>query len=197
MSHFDFLEKIAEGFVIEAYNSTKGRVVDHMQLDSYDLSRIERALREMKGEEAPSSGARGHHASPATVSGKKRNMREAELEHDGRLAEHELNTTEKHALLDAEDAVLLGLITEEYRANSLFCGAGKLCRFATRNKEKKCGEQCKGTQEARAKCSNFCAHPKCKRGYHASCYSVMHRLVEFTELPALPEKRPKKKQKSA
>ena len=30
MPHLDFLEKIAEGFVIEAYNSTKERECDHM-----------------------------------------------------------------------------------------------------------------------------------------------------------------------
>lgn len=79
MPHLDFLEKIAEGFVVEAYNSTKERACDHMHLDAYDLSRIERALAEMKGDAPPSSGAQGT-PSPSTsaLTGKKCNMIEAE-----------------------------------------------------------------------------------------------------------------------
>ena len=57
MSHLRFLEMIAEGFVIEAYNSTKS--TGHMSLAAYDLPRLERALSEMRGEEPPSEGARG------------------------------------------------------------------------------------------------------------------------------------------
>eukprot|EP00966_Prymnesium_polylepis_P323290 7379498-Prymnesium_polylepis.2 len=65
MSHLDFLEKIAEGFVIEAYNSTKEKGYNskpeqkQMKLDAYDLSMLERALEEMRGTAAPSDGAHG------------------------------------------------------------------------------------------------------------------------------------------
>mmetsp|Transcript_71750 Transcript_71750/g.215668 ORF Transcript_71750/g.215668 Transcript_71750/m.215668 type:complete len:171 (+) Transcript_71750:221-733(+) len=54
-THLDFLEKIAEGFVIEAYNSTKEKGYNskpeqkQMKLDAYDLSMLERALEEMRG----------------------------------------------------------------------------------------------------------------------------------------------------
>uniref|UniRef100_A0A7S3FGQ3 Uncharacterized protein n=1 Tax=Haptolina ericina TaxID=156174 RepID=A0A7S3FGQ3_9EUKA len=55
----DFLEKIAEGFVIEAYNSTKEKGYDsklkekQMKLDAYDLPMLERALEEMRGKKPP------------------------------------------------------------------------------------------------------------------------------------------------
>ena len=62
MSHLDFLEKIAEGFVVEAYNSTKTRDGDKLGLDSYNLDRLEQALREMRGEAPPSSKAMGSQA---------------------------------------------------------------------------------------------------------------------------------------
>lgn len=67
MSHFDFLQKIAEGFVIEAYNSTKNRE-DEISLESYSLKQIERAMAEMRGLEQPSSKALGTGAAagPAT-----------------------------------------------------------------------------------------------------------------------------------
>ena len=57
MEHFDFLEKIAEGFVIEAYNSKKKNASDQIDLYAYNLQIIERALAELRGEEPPSSGA--------------------------------------------------------------------------------------------------------------------------------------------
>ena len=44
MSHLDFMEKIAEGFVIEAYNSKKRKAEDHIDLRAYDLGRLERAM---------------------------------------------------------------------------------------------------------------------------------------------------------
>jgi hypothetical protein len=197
MPHLDFLEKIAEGFVIEAYNSTKSRAVDHMHLDAYNLSQIERALAEMRGDEPPSAGAQGQ-SSPATTAtvGKKRNVHEAEVDQDGRLAEHELQGPVPHTLIDAEDAVLLGFMSESYRANGLYCTAGPLCRFARRNKTTKCGEGSAREQSARSKCSSYCMHPRCRRGFHASCHAVVHRIIEFTELPTLPDQKiPSKKQK--
>ena len=65
MSHFDFLEKIAEGFVIEAYNSTKKKAEQHIKLDAYNLERLERAIAEMRGDAAPSGQARGDGPSAA------------------------------------------------------------------------------------------------------------------------------------
>lgn len=69
MSHFDFLEKIAEGFVIEAYNSTKKKAEHHIKLDAYNLERLERAMAEMRGDAAPSGQARGEGSSAAAAHG--------------------------------------------------------------------------------------------------------------------------------
>ena len=66
MSHLDFLEKIAEGFVIEAYNSTKRKDNDRMCLDAYSLQQLERACAEMRGEEAPSTQAQGERGRPGS-----------------------------------------------------------------------------------------------------------------------------------
>lgn len=175
MAHLEFLEKIAEGFVIEAYNSTKDAASNMMSLNSYDLTRIERALAEMRGEQPPSKGAMGM-AAPSTVVGVKRKIA-AVVQADGRLAAHELDGDEKHALIDACDAVQLGLITDGHRKNSLFC-AYKFCYWAAQNKKQRCGENCSREQEGRAKCQLFCKHPRCMRGYHASCWSISHGLCE-------------------
>ena len=59
MSHLDFLEKIAEGFVIEAYNSTKSHDSDRISLRAYNLDTLEQALSEMRGDAAPSAGGQG------------------------------------------------------------------------------------------------------------------------------------------
>ena len=76
ISHLDFLEKIAEGFVIEAYNSMKDQKKPdtHMRLEAYSLQQLERACAEMRGKEAPSSqaqGERGQPGSSASASGMK------------------------------------------------------------------------------------------------------------------------------
>ena len=63
MTHLDFMEKIAEGFVIEAYNSTKSRNPDKISLQAYDLGMLERAMSEMRGAAPPSAGAQGAAAS--------------------------------------------------------------------------------------------------------------------------------------
>ena len=175
MPHLDFLERIAEGFVIEAYNSTKDAASQMMSLRAYDLQRIERALAEMRGELPPSAGARGEGA-PASVVGVKRKIA-AVVQANGQLAEHELDGDEKHALIDGCDAVSLGLINENYRKNGMFCSY-KFCYWAAQNKKQRCGEGMAREQEGRAKCQLFCKHPRCKRGYHASCWSIAHGLCE-------------------
>ena len=68
MSHLDFLEKIAEGFVVEAYNSTKRDDSDRISLRSYNLDMLEQALSEMRGDAAPSPGAQGASAAAQTGS---------------------------------------------------------------------------------------------------------------------------------
>ena len=57
MTHLDFMEKIAEGFVIEAYNSTKAAECDCISFRAYNLQMLERAIAEMRGAAPPSSGA--------------------------------------------------------------------------------------------------------------------------------------------
>jgi len=52
--------------VIEAYNSTKKKEESKIKLDSYNLDRVERALDELRGAAAPSSGARGDQATAAS-----------------------------------------------------------------------------------------------------------------------------------
>lgn len=115
-------------------------------------------------------------AAPSTVLGVKRKIA-AVVQADGRLAAHELDGDEKHALIDACDAVQLGLITDGYRKNALHC-AYKFCFWAAQNKKQKCGEKCSREQEGRAKCQLYCMHPRCKRGYHASCWSISHGLCD-------------------
>ena len=197
MTHLIFLEKIAEGFVIEAYNSTKKKDSDKMALDSYDLTRLERALAELRGDEAPSSGASGAggrgtpgSATPGSAKGSatpgssgraggqgvKRKLK-AEVLDDGALAEHQLVGEEKHALIDGKDAVDRGFITESYRTKSMFC-AYKFCKIAAENKDTKCGEASARVQAGRAKASTYCMHPDCRRGYHATCWSLAHRLLD-------------------
>ena len=64
MSHFDFIEKIAEGFVIEAYNSTKTEVGNKINLHAYTDKQLQRALEEMRGAEPPSKAATGVSGGP-------------------------------------------------------------------------------------------------------------------------------------
>lgn len=182
MTHLDFLEKIAEGFVIEAYNSAKARDAQKMKLDAYDLQMIERALSEMRGDAEPSDGAQGNAATPQTAptQSKKRNMMEAEVDKDGRLLQHELQgdaPLNGHALIDAATAIDLGLITSSHAEKSLYCSY-KFCYKAAKNKAQKCGEGCQNEQKARALCKSICKHPRCKRGFHPTCWSKAHRLIE-------------------
>ena len=182
MAHLDFLEKIAEGFVIEAYNSSKTRDAAKMKLDAYNLQMIERALSEMKGDAEPSDGALGNAATPQTAQaeGKKRNMIEADMGADGRLLEHELQgdaPLNGHALVCAEVAVNLNLITRAYAEKSLYCSY-KFCYKAAKNKAQKCGKGCQNEQKGRALCKSICKHPRCKRGFHPTCWSKAHRLLD-------------------
>ena len=89
---------------------------------------------------------------------------------------------EIHPLISGHDAVALGLIEEAYRKKSMYC-AYKFCKIAACNKEKACGEQSKGKQQARSLAPAYCMHPVCKRRFHPSCYSVVHRLMEHGDLP--------------
>ena len=66
MSHLQFLEKIAEGFTIEAYNSTKKEDDQKISLNAYDLQTIERAIDEMRGRAPPSKAATGREANGGT-----------------------------------------------------------------------------------------------------------------------------------
>jgi len=160
MPHLDFLEAIAEGFVIEAYNSTKKHQAQHMSLYDYDLPRLERALEELRGDKPPSHAATG--ARPRDV---------------GIAPESKLDSQEKHPLISGEDAVRLNLISEGYRKTSMYC-AYKHCPIAAKNAESKCGTASKNVEAPRAKCQCYCPHPACKRAYHPWCYSVVHRLTE-------------------
>lgn len=185
MDHLNFLEKIAEGFVVEAYNGMKSREVDKIGLHAYDLPRLERAIEEMRGNEAPSARALGK--SPQTYGAKggkvaKRKL-EADLEADGRLKCHEIDWSEdaeKHALIDGADAVKRGLITEARRKDSLFCSY-KFCKIAAENHAQKSGMHIQGgqMQAPRAKCQAFCIHPKCMRGFHPTCWCIAHRLIDL------------------
>ena len=191
MEHLEFLEKIAEGFVIEAYNSTTEKgygtkpAAKQMNLYSYDLPQLERALDEMRGKAPPSDGAR-QATTPQTNAGKggsaaKRKF-DVYVEDDGRIAAKDLcwdcddETNPPHALVNGKDAVRMGLITETYRA-SMFCSY-RFCPIAAENAKKKCGEGCKREQAPRAKAPAFCIHPKCKRAFHEKCWCIMHRLME-------------------
>ena len=66
MTHLQFLEKIAEGFTIEAYNSTKKKDDQKISLNLYDLQTLERAIDEMRGRAPPSKAATGREANAGT-----------------------------------------------------------------------------------------------------------------------------------
>ncbi|KAL1495816.1 hypothetical protein AB1Y20_016676 [Prymnesium parvum] len=186
MPHLDFLEAIAEGFVIEAYNSTKKHQAQHMSLYDYDLPRLERALEELRGDKPPSHAATGARprdvgiapVTPTTTHTVSKGVkRRIEADEDGRLPESKLDSQEKHPLISGEDAVRLNLISEGYRKTSMYC-AYKHCPIAAKNAESKCGTASKNVEAPRAKCQCYCPHPACKRAYHPWCYSVVHRLTE-------------------
>eukprot|EP00966_Prymnesium_polylepis_P304103 7025689-Prymnesium_polylepis.1 len=177
MSHFSFLEKIAEGFVIEAYNSTRRNARDQLSLESYDLERIERACAEMRGLQPPSHAATGGETAAcrttAAARGGGATKRKLSLEDDGTLPDAALTTEEKHVLLDMQDAIDRGLPVTKKN----FC-MYKFCPHAAANKRTKSGEykDAGQTQAGRSRSTTFCAHPKCKCGYHATCYSKAHKL---------------------
>ena len=83
-----------------------------------------------------------------------------------------LETEEKHALVEKEKAINMGL---KVTAKN-FCSY-KFCPWATENKSQKCGEGSRNEQEGRARAQLFCTHPKCMCGYHALCYSYAHHLL--------------------
>ena len=175
MEHLDFMEKIAEGFVVEAYNSTKKDDSEKMSLSAYDLSMLERALAEMRGLEPPSAGARGAAGASGKAPKDKGTKRRLELETDceGLLLPAELKGPEEHVLVDGQDAVDWGIIDADY-----FC-AYDFCPIAARNKAKKSGSAIKKgqKQKGRARAGAICKHPKCKRFFHATCWAVAHRKM--------------------
>ena len=180
MEHLDFMEKIAEGFVVEAYNSTKKDDSEKMSLSAYDLSMLERALAEMRGLEPPSAGARGAAGASGKAPKDKGTKRRLELETDceGLLLPAELKGPEEHVLVDGQDAVDWGIIDADYFRESNFC-AYDFCPIAARNKAKKSGSAIKKgqKQKGRARAGAICKHPKCKRFFHATCWAVAHRKM--------------------
>ena len=78
----------------------------------------------------------------------------------------------------------LRLLEENKRKNGLFCSY-KFCPLALGNKEHRSGAGIsEGQMQApRAKCSDFCMHPRCMRGFHSSCWSCVHRLIPPERLP--------------
>ena len=113
--------------------------------------------------------------------GSHRICEQGEVGKDGRLTAEEMEG-EVHPLISGPDAVALGLISESYRQRSMYC-AYKFCKLAAANKDKACGEKSGSKQKPRAVASAYCMHPSCKRGYHPSCYSVVHRFMQHGDLP--------------
>jgi len=144
MSHFNFLEKIAEGFVIEA-------------------------CEEMRGLQPPSNAATGGETANTRTTGPARGggttKRKLKLENDGTLPDDALNTEEKHVLLDLQDAIDRGLPVTKKN----YC-MYKFCPHAAANKAQKSGEYIDAgqTQAGRSRSAMYCTHPKCKCGYHAT-----------------------------
>ena len=162
----------------------KARNVDKISLQGYDLPCLERAIEEMRGNEAPSARAQGNSPQTLGASGGKGTKRrlEADLETDGRLARYECEwneDAEKHALIDGGDAVKMGLISEKYRSHSMFCSY-KFCKIAAENQAKASGMHVKGgqMQTPRAKCQAFCKHPRCMRAFPPPGWCIVLRLIE-------------------
>lgn len=110
-------------------------------------------------------------------------LEQVEFDEDGRICEECLDEDDKHVLIEASVAVELGILEEKTRKASMYCGLpNKHCPWAAENKEHKCGEGSKRTQNARAKVQLFCMHPKCLRPYHAVCFAIAHRLIRRERL---------------
>lgn len=107
------------------------------------------------------------------------------------MKEEDLSKGEAHPLIEKDDAVRMGLVTKSYAENSNLC-AYRHCPAAKLNKDKVCGEGGGRVQSARAKAVNFCMHPGCMRFFHATCYSITHRLVEHAAGFEKPPKQQKK-----
>ena len=97
----------------------------------------------------------------------------SQSEVDGTLPMATLNSEEKHALLEKADAIAKGFTVTKNN----FCTYPH-CPHADANKKQKCGEGMKREQDGRSKAPCFCIHPKCLKDFHASCYSLAHKLIE-------------------
>ena len=102
-----------------------------------------------------------------------------ELQADGTFSQEALEEGDAHVLLEKDDAVRMGLLDQKTAKERNYC-AYPFCYAAHGNKRQRSGAGIKGgsTQAPRAKCGLFCMHPACMRGYHATCWSIAHRLVE-------------------
>ena len=170
MSHFDFLEKIAEGLFIEGYNSTKRDAKARLDLLSYTLADLEAAIAEVHGDAAV-------RAKPI---GKRKGRRV--FEDDDLLPESDTREHRRIAAVPKDRP-------------KVFCSF-RCCPWAAQNKRGKCGEKSKRTQAARSSCkANGVWCMDCNKAYHVECYALFHRFAtSMDELTPLPHaKRPKKR----
>ena len=99
--------------------------------------------------------------------------RVAQMEPDGTLKEKFLEVS-GHAPIERADAVARGYLDEKAKN---YC-AYPFCPHAAANKTQKCGAGGSRTQEGRARAPCFCIHPNCRKGFHASCWSLAHKHME-------------------
>ena len=165
MSHCDWLEKICEGYVIEAYNSTTKKRADHISLSTYSDARLESALAEMRGIQPPASSATTP-ASTASQSGKKRSR--LDVDDCGVLSAAALRVP--HPYIDASEAKEKGMLEQSAKNYCAFTQ----CPIAGANKRQKVSEI--SDQAGRARSAGFCM--RCRCGFHPSCYSRAHGLLK-------------------
>ena len=160
MSHFDFLEKIAEGLFIEGYNSLKEDANTHLDLSNYTLADLEEAVADLHG----NTPARG-----------KTRSRGLNIDDEFLLPKED---TRMHAISENKPAV----------PHIHYC-AFKKCPAALGCVASATGEGCHRTQAPRAVVTGkgvWCV--TCQKAFHADCHSVYHRLVSgFEELPPKEE----------
>ena len=97
----------------------------------------------------------------------------SQSEADGTLPMAALGSDVKHALLEKADAIAKGY---PVTLNN-FCSY-PFCPHAEANKKQKCGQGMQRQQEGRSKAPCFCIHPKCCKGFHATCHALAHKLLE-------------------
>lgn len=193
MSHMDFLEKVAGGLIILAYNEQQGiKPEERLPLSADPLAVLEafaRArtsksttvrLQPSNGGDTTASGAGGSSAGTG-ASGAGASSGQPSLGSRKRAAPLKAaSTTEPivfgpgHCLMPLpadRDGTGLG------KKSNPYC-VYEACPHGASNKHQKCGRGQAYVQTGRSRCQFWC--PACERPYHADCCNRVHRWGDYS-----------------